>query len=315
MLITKWWNKMRKDFWFDSHGAGKIHCCRWEPEGEPRAVVQLVHGIAEFVERYDGFADFLTEHGFLVVAEDHMGHGQSISGGSIQGYFHGGWFAAVEDTCQLMEDTKKEYPDLPYILFGHSMGSFMARTILCKYPDSGIDGAIICGTGWQPAFALPALIRVVEGICKKTGETKPNEQLQNMVFGSYNNRVEHKRTDCDWLSRDAAVVDAYIAHPLCGFTASCGLLREMMKGIHYIEQRENLSAMNKSLPVFFIAGGDDPVGSYGKGVQQAAAAFRKAGMKDVSTRIYPLCRHEILNEINKEEIFEDILQWMDSKLK
>ena len=301
---------MRTDIWYDSKGAGKIHACRWTPEGEPRAVVQILHGIAEFVERYDAFAEYLNSHGFLVVAEDHMGHGQSINGDGIQGYFHGGWFTAVEDSMQLMADTRESFPDLPYILFGHSMGSFMARTILCKYPDCGITGAVICGTGWQPAFALPALIRVVEGICKRTGETEPNEKLQSMVFGSYNKKVEHPRTPYDWLTRDAKIVDAYIAHPLCGFTASAGLLREMLKGIYYIEQKTNLERMRKDLPVFFIAGGDDPVGPYGKGVQTCVGAFRKVGMKDVSIRIYPLCRHEILNEINRQEIFEDVLQWI-----
>lgn len=306
---------MRTDFWFDSCGAGKIHCCRWTPDGEPKAVLQIVHGIAEFVERYDTFASFLAEQGFLVVAEDHMGHGQSINGDGIQGYFHGGWFHAVADTYHLLTLTKEEYPDLPYILFGHSMGSFMARTILCKYPESGITAAIICGTGWQPAFALPALIKVVDVICKKTGETKPNEQLQGMVFGSYNSKVEHKRTAYDWLTRDSAIVDAYIAHPLCGFTASCGLLREMMKGIHYIEQPRNLALMKKDLPVFFIAGGDDPVGSYGKGIQKSVDAFRKAGMTDVSQRIYPLCRHEILNELNKEEVFADVKEWIANRIQ
>ncbi len=305
---------MRRDIWYDSKGAGKIHACRWTPEGEPKAVLQIVHGIAEFVERYDDFANYLTERGYVVVAEDHMGHGQSINGDGIQGYFHGGWFTAVEDTMQLMTDTRKEYPNLPYILFGHSMGSFMARTILCKYPDSGINAAVICGTGWQPAFAMPAVIKLVDSVCKKTGETKPNEKLQNLIFGSYNSKVEHPRTTYDWLSRDAKIVDAYIAHPLCGFTASAGLLRDMMKGIYFIEQSVNLNAMRKDLPVFFIAGGDDPVGSYGKGVRQAANAFQKAGMTDVSVRIYPLCRHEILNEINKEEIYEDVIQWMESKV-
>lgn len=305
---------MREDIWYASKGAGNIHACRWLPDGEPRAVLQIVHGIAEFVERYDAFAEYLTKLGFLVVAEDHMGHGRSINGEGIQGYFHGGWFTAVEDTMQLMQDTRQEYPEVPYILFGHSMGSFMARTILCKYPDSGISAAIICGTGWQPAFALPALIKVVEAICKKTGETKPNEKLQGLVFGSYNSRVEHPRTPYDWLTRDAKIVDAYIAHPLCGFTASCGLLREMMKGIHYIEQPKNLANMRKDLPVFLIAGGDDPVGSYGKGIHQTAEAFRKAGMEDVQVHIYPLCRHEILNEINKEEVFEDVVNWIESRL-
>lgn len=304
---------MKNDIWYASKGAGMIHGCCWTPEGQPKAIVQIVHGIAEFVERYDGFARFLTEHGFAVVAEDHMGHGQSINGEGIQGYFHGGWFTAVDDTMELMRRTQEAYPGIPYILFGHSMGSFMARTILCKYPDSGIAAAVICGTGWQPAFALPALIKVVEAVCKKTGETIPNEKLQKLVFGSYNNKVEHPRTGYDWLTRDAKIVDAYVEHPLCGFTASCGLLRDMMKGIYYIEQPQNLGNMRKSLPVFFIAGGDDPVGSYGKGVHQAAEAFRKAGMQDVQIRIYPMCRHEILNEINKEDIYRDVLNWIQQK--
>ena len=305
---------MRTDHYFDSCGAGQIHYCKWTPEGEIRGIVQIVHGIAEFVERYDDFANFLTRHGFLVVAEDHMGHGQSINGEGIRGYFHGGWFTAIEDSMQLMQDVKTDYSDLPYILFGHSMGSFMARTILCKYPDCGLTAAVICGTGWQPAFALPALIRVVEAVCKKSGETDPNEKLQNLVFGSYNRKVEHPRTPFDWLSRDSKIVDAYIAHPLCGFTASSGLLRDMMKGIHYIEQSKNLQNMNKKLPVFFIAGGDDPVGSYGKGVQTCADAFRKNGMEDVSVRIYPLCRHEILNEWGREDIYEDVLHWIGKYL-
>lgn len=306
---------MREDFWFDSCGAGKIHGCRWSPEGEPKAVLQIVHGIAEYIERYDGFAEFLTRRGFLVVAEDHMGHGQSMGSEGVQGYFTGGWFNAVADSYHLLEMTKAEFPELPYVLFGHSMGSFMARTILCKYPDSGIDAAIICGTGWQPAFALPAVIKIVEGECKKVGETNPSARLQNLVFGGYNKRVEHPRTEFDWLTRDAKIVDAYIAHPLCGFTASTGLLRDMMTGILYIEQPKNLAAMRKDLPVFFIAGGDDPVGSYGKGVRKAADAFRKAGMTDVDVHIYPLCRHELLNEINREEIYGDILQWLSAHVK
>ena len=278
-----------------------------------KAVVQIVHGIAEFVERYDAFACYLNTHGILVVAEDHMGHGKSINGDGIRGYFHGGWFCAVEDTYRLLTDIRQEYPDIPYILFGHSMGSFMARTILCKYSDSGISADIICGTGWQPTFALPAVIKAVDAVCKKIGETKPSEMLQKLIFGGYNNKVEHLRTEFDWLTRDPSIVDAYIAHPLCGFTASCGLLREMMKGINYIQQPSNLALMRKDLPVFFIAGGEDPVGSNGKGVKQAAAAFCKAGMTDVSVRIYPLCRHEILNEINRENVFEDIANWITNK--
>lgn len=305
---------MKTDYFYDSCGAGKIHACCWMPEGAPKGIVQIVHGIAEFAQRYDDFANYLNAQGYIVVAEDHMGHGLSLEDGSIRGYFHGGWFCGVEDTYRLMKDTMEKYPDLPYILFGHSMGSFMARTILAKYPDSGIRGCIICGTGWQPRAALPALIKVVEGICKKTGETKPSEQLQKMVFGGYNKRIADPRTASDWLTRDESIVDAYVADPLCGFTPACGLLRDMMKGIYYVEQPKNLRQMKKHLPVLFIAGEEDPVGPYGKGVVRAATEFKKAGMVRVSTKLYPQCRHEILNELNKQEVYEDIHRWIETCL-
>ena len=301
---------MREDIWFDSCGAGKIHVCRWLPEGQPRAIVQILHGIAEFVERYDDFANFMAENGIAVVADDHMGHGQSINGGSKQGYFQGGWFAAVDDSYKLLKDTQAAYPGVPYILLGHSMGSFMARTILCKYPESGISGAIISGTGWQPTFAMPMMVALMEFICKKGEETQPNEKLQKMIFGGYNSKITDPRTGSDWLTRDEKIVDAYVAHPLCGFTPSSGLFRDMMVGIHYIQQPKNLDAMKKELPVFFVAGDTDPVGSYGKGVEQACAAFRKHGMQNASIKLYPEGRHEMLNELNKHEVYEDLLTWI-----
>ena len=305
---------MRTDFYFDSVGAGKIHCCRWTPEGEIRAVVQIVHGIAEYIERYDDFANYLNARGWLVVAEDHMGHGQSINGEGVQGYFHGGWFSAVADTFQLLKMTKEAYPGVPYVLFGHSMGSFMTRSILCKYPDSGISAAVICGTGWQPGVVVTAGIGICQAVCKKTGEQNPNDKLQNLVFGSYNSRVEHPRTPYDWLSRDKKIVDDYIAHPLCGFTASCGLLRDMLIGIRFVQRKENLARMNQELPVLFLSGGDDPVGNYGKGVRQAAKAFRDAGMKHVTERVYPLGRHEILNEINRDEVYQHTADWIAQQI-
>lgn len=301
---------MRSDFYYDSCGIGQIHGCCWTPEGEPRAVLQIIHGIAEYVERYDDFANYLNSLGYLVVAEDHMGHGKSIGTEGTQGYFNGGWMAAMEDSYRLLTETRQKYPQLPYVLFGHSMGSFLARTLLEVHPDSGIAAAVICGTGWQPALLLRSGLLMCKLICKKDGEKNPSPTLQNLVFGSYNQRVEHPRTPFDWLNRDKRAVDAYIADPLCGFVASGGLLRDMLGGIAFIQKKENLEKMNRELPVFFIAGGDDPVGNYGKGVRQAADAFEKAGMKHVSVRVYPLCRHEILNEINKQEIYEDIARWL-----
>ena len=306
---------MRESFTIPSNGIGQLHCCRWMPEGEPKAVLQIVHGIAEYIERYDDFAGFLNGLGYVVVAEDHMGHGQTVGAEGTQGYFEGGWFTAVSDSYALLRKMKAEYPQIPYVLFGHSMGSFMARTILEVYPDSGIAAAVICGTGWQPRAILPGAIGICQLACRKVGEKNPSDTLQNMVFGGYNKRVEHPRTEFDWLTRDARVVDAYIAHPSCGFTATTGLLRDLLTGIRFIEQKQNLAKMNKDLPVLFIAGGDDPVGNYGKGVTRAAEEFRKAGMKHVACRLFPLGRHEILNEINRREVYDFTAKWLGENVE
>ncbi len=303
---------MHKDIFYSSCGKGKIHACRWEPEGSVKAIVQIVHGIAEYAQRYEDFACCLNRLGYLVVADDHMGHGQSIGEDTTRGYFYGGWMNAVDDTYQLLKDTKAEFPDVPYILFGHSMGSFMVRTILQRYPDSGICGCVICGTGWMPNAVLKAGHGISSLVCRMGDETKPNDMLQGIVFGGYNKRVEHPRTPSDWLNRDPKEVDKYVTDPLCGFAASAGLLRDMLGGILYIQQSDNIQRMEKSLPVYFIAGGDDPVGNYGEGVRLAAAKFKEAGMQHVSCRIYPLCRHEILNEINKQEVYEDVSQWIQT---
>ena len=301
---------MRTDFYFDSLGGGKLHGCRWTPDGEVKAIVQFVHGIAEYAERYDDFANFLNSKGILVVAEDHMGHGKSICDATPMGCFAGGWHTAVKDTYRLLKNTMEEFPGVPYILFGHSMGSFMARTILAKYPDSGITAAVICGSAWMPGAVIGAGKAVATMVCKKDGEQKPSPLLQNIMFGSYNKKIEHPRTACDWLTRDNKIVDDYVADPLCGFIPSAGLVRAMMDGLQYIQNGKNLDSMKKDLPVFFIAGGDDPVGGYGAGVRQAVEEFLKHGMEQVDVKIYPLCRHEIHNEINRQEVYEDVASWI-----
>lgn len=305
-LLTK---AMMEDCYYPSVGAGMIRYRRWEPECEPCAVVQIVHGIAEHIERYDDFAAFLNQQGFLVVAEDHMGHGKSC-GDLPRGYFHGGWFAAVADTIQLLKITHQKYPNIPYILLGHSMGSFMARTILADYPDSGIAGCILSGTGWMPDFVLTMGKTVASIVCKTSGEEKPSNLLQNLMFGSYNKRIEHPRTAFDWLTRDEDIVDTYVSDPNCGFVASAGLCRDMLNGMQYIQKDQTLCKMNTETPVYFIAGQEDPVGHYGSGVLQASEKFVATGMKKVSTKLHPLCRHEILNELTKTEVYSDIAEWI-----
>ena len=283
---------MVKDFYYPSCGAGCIRARCWEPDSEPIGVIQLVHGIAEHIERYDDFARYLNCFGYLVVAQDHMGHGKSIDDTAVRGYFAGGWFAAADDTYQLLRTTLLKYPNVPYILFGHSMGSFLTRTILAKYPDSGISGAVICGTGWMPEAVLAMGKLTASAVCAVRGEQQPSDLLQKLMFGSYNNRIEHQRTAFDWLTTVDDVVDTYVSDPLCGFVASV------------------LKQMKQITPVLFIAGAEDPVGNYGEGVLCAAKKFREAGMQNVSEKLYDRSRHEILNEFNKEEVYKDVVQWI-----
>ena len=303
---------MRQVLFYRSRGGGLICGYRWLPDGAPKAIVQIVHGVAEYAARYAPFAEYLNSRGILVVAQDHMGHGDSICQDAPQGYFSGGWFAAVDDTYQLYLDTRKMYPGIPYVVFGHSMGSYITRSILARYPDSGIDAAIICGTGWMNPVMIRATRLTAELVCRKNGERTPSPLLGKLMFGVLNAGIPRPRTGFDWLSRDEKQVDAYLADPLCGFDPTGGLVREMMDGFLYTQQTGNLARMKKDLPVLFIAGGEDPVGDRGKAVAQAAAEFRKAGMTRVSQKLYPGARHEILNEINKEEVFEDTAEWIKS---
>ena len=307
------WSEMT-EFYIPSCGRGRIHCVRWEPEGEPKAILQVVHGISEYVERYGDFAAYLNHRGILVVGEDHMGHGKSVEGELAPVYFYGGWTNAVDDTYALLKKTRKENPGVPYIILGHSMGSFMTRTLLYRHRDSGIAGAAICGTGWQPPALLRAGKLAAGAIIKKQGETAPSTALDRLMFGAYNRGYGQVRTAFDWLNRDTAAVDAYIQDPMCGATASVGLVRDMLTGLGMNQDPKNLRNMDPDIPVYFLAGSEDPVGSWGKGVLRTAQEFLKAGVHRVETHLYPGGRHEILNEINKEEVYEDLYKWIQREV-
>ena len=297
------------------NGKTPIHVRRCTPDGDAVGIVQIAHGIAEHVERYDAFAAFLAENGFLVVANDHLGHGESFEKEEDMGFFGetGGWELAVGDMRQLYELTNEEYPALPYFLFGHSMGSFLARTYIIKYPE-GLAGAVICGTGQQSSGLIQSGRTVGHAEIRRKGAKYRSPLLNSIAFGAYNNGIADKRTDYDWLTRDSAVVDAYIADPLCGFIPTAGLFTDMMDGIAYISRRANMERMSKALPVLFISGDKDPVGDSGKGVLKAYTYFLNAGMTDVTLKLYHDCRHEILNELCKEQVMGDVLSWIKAKL-
>ena len=305
-----------EDFYFPSStGCNQIHARKCLPEGQPRAVVQIAHGIAEHIDRYDDFAAFLASNGFVVVGNDHLGHGKSIASPAEQGFFaeQDGWTHVVDDMEILHDKLRAEYPDLPYIFFGHSMGSFLTRTYLIRHPRK-YDAAIISGTGHQGAPLVLAGNAAAGLMVKLKGPRADGQALNDMAFGSYCKKIPEPRTPFDWLSRDPASVDKYIADPLCGFVAKVSLYRDMMQGVKFITNQKNIDRMGKEQPIYFMSGEDDPVGDYGAGVEKAYKAFLHAGVKDVTIRLYPGGRHEMLNEINKEDVYKDILNWLNSKM-
>ena len=302
-----------EDFYLASNGAGRIHCGLWQPDKTPRGVVQIIHGIAEHIGRYDHFARFLNERGFVVCADDHMGHGLSVEKGGTYGYFHGGWMAAVADERSLFEEMRSRYPELPYFMLGHSMGSFLLRTYLYTYPGE-LRGAIISGTGWQPKAALQAGLALCRLEQLRVGETGYSKLLKELMFGTYNKKFRPNRTPNDWICSSQAVVDAYTADELCGFDATVGLMRDMLRGISMNQESENLAKMDKDLPVMFLSGMQDPVGAMGEGVLACVDAFKRSGMHHVSLRLYPEGRHEMLNETNRQEVYADIFAWLEQQV-
>lgn len=304
------------DFYFESSTVkNRIYVRQWTPDAEPRGIVQIEHGIAEHIERYDDFARFLADNGFIVVGDDHLGHGRSIAEGGEQGFFaeSDGWDYVVRDIDKLHDIMHEKYPELPYIFFGHSMGSFLVRTYIIKHPEKP-DAVIISGTGHQPLPMVFGGYAMASAAVKLHGAHKIGDTLNSIAFGSYNKGYDNARTEFDWLSRDTANVDKYIADPLCGFVPTASLFRDMMGGIRFVTSQKNIDRMCQETPVYFMSGDADPVGENGKGVTRAYNAFCRAGLHDVKMRLYPGGRHELLNETNREEVYKDVLDWINEKI-
>lgn len=304
--------KLEKFTFPSSDGKNKVFGARWIPDGEVKAIVQLCHGMAEHIMRYHVFAEFLAENGILVTGNDHLGHGKTAADPDDQGYFaeKDGNELLIADMHKLCALTKKHYGETPYFLFGHSMGSFLTRQYLCMHGEE-LDGVIICGTGYQAAATLMFGKAMCRTLALFRGWRYRSGLLQNMTSGAYNAQFKPARTPSDWLSADEKNVDEYLADPLCGFNFTLNGYYNMFVGLHKIIQKSYLSRMPKEMPVLFIAGDQDPVGANGKGVKKVVELFQKEGMQDVSCTLYPNCRHEILNESEKQIIFEDVLRWLN----
>ena len=307
----------KEEFFFDSRdGETSIHGVRWMPDkGEARGIIQIIHGMEEYVERYEDFASFMTSNGFIVTGEDHLGHGGSVSEGGITGYFceQDPATVIVRDVHRLKKITQEKFPGLPIIIMGHSMGSFIARNYIYRY-GTGINMAVIMGTGTTGGALAAAGTAAAKLTSVFKGSKYKSPMLTKMSFGSYCKRIPSPRTPYDWLSGNEKNVDDYIADPMCGFGFTANGFITLLELIKRMQKASNIEAVPKDLPLLFVAGEEDPVGNYGEGVRAAVESYKSAGVRDITMKLYPGDRHEILNEADRETVKEDILEWITTRL-
>lgn len=305
----------RETFTYDSRDEKKtkIHAVKWIPEREkPICVVQILHGMAEHMERYDEFARFLAEQGILVVGNDHLGHGKTVSeNDGVYGYFceQDPATVVVRDVHRLKKIIQEEYLGVPYILMGHSMGSFMVRDYLTRY-GTGIDGAIILSTGdnSNAMLSLGKFFAGMESIIHK--QTHKSGFLNAIVFGSYLKRIPEKRTTIDWFTNDTDVIDKYLEDKQCGFTFTINGFKTVFELSKRCNDKKALNKIPKKLPVLIAAGTEDPVGNYGVAPQKVYDTYLNLDMTKVQLKMYKGARHELVNETNRESICKDLLNWI-----
>lgn len=291
----------------------EIHTVEWIPKNEPIGVLQICHGMVEYIERYDEFARFLCDKGYYVVGHDHIGHGQSIQNEENYGHFHekSGNEYVVGDIHQIRVLTEKKHCKVPYYMLGHSMGSFLLRQYLTEH-SKGVSGAIIMGTGYKGAPIINGGIILCKMVAAFKGWNYRSGFINNLGLGGYNKKFEPGESPKDWVTSDKQKRKEYLEDPLCSFMFTVGAYCQLFTGLKTLTVKDNLAKMDKALPILFVAGEDDPVGDFGKGVKKVYHQFRAIGMRDVSIKLYPGDRHEILNETDRTEVYEDIVRWIQT---
>lgn len=287
----------------------------WETEKEPIGILQIVHGMAEYIDRYDDFAKYMTEHGFNVIGHDHLGHGYSVSDERDYGFFaeENGDKIIIEDMHSVTQYAKEKWEELPNFILGHSMGSFCLRQYLTKYSND-VFGAIIMGTGWIPSAAALLGKTIATNTCKSKGSHTVNPLLIKLTLEPYNKPFAPARTNCDWLSRDEKQVDLYVNDKLCGFDFTAGAYKDFFTVLEKIAKNRQLIGMRKSLPILITSGSVDPVGGK-KACEKLNAQYKRCGIDDVTLKLWENDRHEILNELDKSDVYDYICTWLKSKIQ
>lgn len=290
-----------------------LHVHRWLPDGAPRAVVQVAHGMLEHAGRYGHLAERLTRAGYAVYASDHRGHGRTTTAAGVRAHLGDdhGFADAVDDLLVLTGHLRQQHPGTPVVLLGHSMGSMMARAYAARYGDR-IDGLIVVGTASDPGHLGAFGVRLATLEARLRGARATSHLMQTLVLRPYNWAFFPNRTGSDWLSRDEAQVDAFLADDLCGGVATAGFYRDLLTGLRWVSEPSVIARVPRALPVHVVAGGADPVGGTAA-VVQLASQLREHGVRDVTTRVWPGGRHEILNETNRDEVEQDLLAWLQER--
>ena len=292
----------------------KVHAVKWVGE-DVRAVLQIAHGMTEFIERYDTFAEFLTQQGYVVVGHDHIGHGESVESKENWGFFceENPSDILVEDMYKLRLLIQEEYPQVPYFMLGHSMGSFLLRKYLGKYH---VQGAILMGTGFVPQKKTARALKLTSLIGKLRGRRYRSKMIKNLVFGTSFKAfdITGKRPSKSWLTKDTEVVKAYYNEPKCTFDFTINGYMGLFEAIHDACNQEFVNNYAKDLPVFLVSGKNDPVGDMGAGVMKTYHMLETAGLLDITYKFYENDRHEILHETDKEVVFKDLCDWMDVRI-
>ena len=304
-----------KTFTFKGEDKKDIFVYSWLPDKKPVAAVQIAHGMAEHAARYERFAKALTDAGFAVWANDHRGHGKTAGALKNVGYLadEGGWEFLIKDMKRLTDLIKKQNPGLPIFLFGHSMGSFLSRSYIARWGKE-LKGVVLSGTNGDPGLLakIGTLIAIWE--CKRKGKKAPSPLMTKLSFGEFNKPFKPARTEFEWLSRDPVEVDKYVADPYCGGVFTARFFYDMLLGTREIYQPDVIAKVPKKLPVYIFSGEKDPVGKNGKGVRETYNAYKKAGIADVTIRLYKDGRHEMLNETNRNEVYRDVIEWLNKHL-
>lgn len=306
---------IKETFEFDGYQGFSLPATLWLPEQEPMGILQIAHGMTEHIGRYTALAQELTEHHIIVAGFDLRGHGRNPGDPDIASFGEDGWEASIQDMHMFFGVLAERFPEIPHFMLGFSLGSFLLREYLGRYPEN-VAGAAILGTGFQPGPVLDIMMTIVKSQIRKAGFDGTTDLVKQLSFGNYNRKFKPNRTIADWLCADDAQLDAYLSDSLCRKNISAGLFWQLLGAMKRTGSKDAYHGWNKDTPILLLSGQEDPVGDYGKGVLSVKQRMEKAGICSVSMQLFSNARHDLLHEESTAapSARDSLLDWISSLL-